>query len=157
MRLEVDDNRTPGPQTSRSASYILRWPMPPATEATGMEGLVKKALPAYFRSQRQIIIDTEALVGERARLAADDFIGRSDRIGVDQRILRMRYGQFLGEENVGGPESAGGEEHSEDDGHDHGAEAPADFGGAINVLEEYGHTHDDAEAATLLDRKHARC
>lgn len=151
VRLEVDDNRAPSPQTSRSASYILRWPMPPATEATGMEGLVKKALPAYFRSQRQIILDAEALVGERPHLAADDFVGRSDGIGVDQRILRMRYGQFLGEENVGGPESPDGEEHSEGDGHDHGAEAPADSGGGINVLEEYGHTHDDAEAATLLD------
>lgn len=156
VRLEVDDNRAPAPQTSRSASYILRWPLPPATEATGMEGLVKKALPAYFRSQRQIIIDAEALVGERPRLAADDFVARSDGIGVDQRILRMRYGQFLGEENVGGEDAPAGEsgkegEHHADDGHDHGAEPPADFGGPVNVLEDYGHTHDDAEAATLLD------
>ena len=156
VRLEVDDRRTPAPQTSRSASYILRWPLPPATEATGMEGLVKKALPAYFRSQRQIIIDAEALVGERPRLPAADFVSRSDGLGVDQRILRMRYGQFLGEENVGGEDAPAGEsgkegEHHADDGHDHGAEPPADFGGPINVLEDYGHTHDDAEAATLLD------
>ncbi len=157
VRLEVDDNRAPSPQTRRSASYILRWPLPPATEATGMEGLVKRALPAYFRSQRQIIIDAEALVAERPRLAADDFVGRSDGIGVDQRILRMRYGQFLGEENVGGEDAPAGEagkaedEHHAGDGHDHGAEAPADFGGPVNVLEDYGHTHDDAEAATLLD------
>ena len=151
VRLEVDDQRAPKPQTARSASYILRWPMPPATEATGMEGLVKRALPAYFRSQRQIILDAEALVAERPRLDADTFVERSDGIGVDQRILRMRYGQFLGEENVGGPEAPGEEEHSEGDGHDHEGEAPADFGGEINVLEDYGHTHDDAEAATLLD------
>jgi hypothetical protein len=151
VRLEVDDNRAPKPQTRRSASYILRWPMPPATEATGMEGLVKRALPAYFRSQRQIILDAEALVAERPRLGADDFVERSDGIGVDQRILRMRYGQFLGEENVGGPESPGEEEHSEGDGHDHEGEAPTDFGGPVDVLEDYGHTHDDAEAATLLD------
>lgn len=156
VRLEVEDNRAPAPQTSRSASYILRWPLPPATEATGMEGLVKKALPAYFRSQRQIIIDAEALVGERPRLAADAYVSRSDAIGVDQRILRMRYGQFLGEENVGGEDAPAGEsgkegEHHANDGHDHGAEPPADFGGPVNVLEDYGHTHDDAEAATLLD------
>jgi hypothetical protein len=157
VRLEVDDNRAPKPQTRRSASYILRWPMPPATEATGMEGLVKRALPAYFRSQRQIILDAEALVAERPRLGADDFLGRSDGIGVDQRILRMRYGQFLGEENVGGEDAPAGEagdadeEHHAGDGHDHGSEPPADFGGPVNVLEDYGHTHDDAEAATLLD------
>ena len=155
VRLEVDDNRAPKAQTGRSASYILRWPLPPATEATGMEGLVKRALPAYFRSQRQIILDAEALVGERPRLAADDFVARSDSLGVDQRILRMRYGQFLGEENVGGEDApageAGNEEHSAGDGHDHEAEPPADFGGPVDVLEDYGHTHDDAEAATLLD------
>lgn len=154
VRLEVADNRAPAPQRARSASLILRWPLPPSGESTGMEGLVKKTLPAYFRSQRQIIIDAEALVAERGRLAADAFLDRSDAIGVDQRILRMRYGQFLGEENAGQPEAPpdeDGEVHTEDDGHDHGDEGGAALGGAISVLEEYGHTHDDAEAATLLD------
>ena len=153
VRLDVTDNRAPNPQASRSPSLILRWPMPPATEATGMEGLVKKTLPAYFRSQRQIILDIEALLPQRPRLAADEFLSRSDAIGFDQRILRMRYGQFLGEENEGQPEPPPGMEgeHSEDDGHDHGPESDAPLGTAISVLEDYGHTHDDAEAATLLD------
>ena len=153
VRLDVADNRAPAPQTSRSPSLILRWPMPPATEATGMEGLVKKALPAFFRSQRQIILDIEALIPQRPRLAPDEFLSRSDAIGFDQRILRMRYGQFLGEENEGQPEPPPGMEgeHSEDDGHDHGPESDAPLGTAISVLEDYGHTHDDAEAATLLD------
>lgn len=160
VRLEVSDQRAPAPQTNRSPSLILRWPMPPATESTGMEGLVQKALPAYFRSQRQIILDIEALVPQRPALPADDFVNRSDVIGVDQRILRMRYGQFLGEENEGGPEPPPGldDEHGEeepahtaDDGHDHGDQAGAPLGGNVNVLEDYGHTHDDAEAATLLD------
>ncbi|KFL36993.1 DUF4175 family protein [Arenimonas donghaensis] len=162
-RLEVSDQRTPAPQTSRSPSLILRWPMPPATESTGMEGLVQKALPAYFRSQRQIILDIEALVPQRPTLPADDFVKRSDVIGVDQRILRMRYGQFLGEENEGGPEPPPGLDdgqadghddgpaHTDDDGHDHAGDAAGPLGGAVNVLEQYGHTHDDAEAATLLD------
>ncbi|GGA83882.1 hypothetical protein GCM10011521_22860 [Arenimonas soli] len=153
VRLDVTDNCTPKPQASRSPSLILRWPMRPATEATGMEGLVKKTLPAYFRSQRQIILDIEALIPQRPRLAADEFVSRSDAIGFDQRILRMRYGQFLGEENEGQPEAPPGldGEHSEDDGHDHGPESDAPLGTAISVLEDYGHTHDDAEAATLLD------
>ncbi|WP_374604172.1 hypothetical protein [Arenimonas sp.] len=153
VRLDVRDNRAPTPQTSRSPSLILRWPMPPGAESTGMEGLVKKALPAYFRSQRQIILDIEALLPQRSQLAADEFTSRSDAIGVDQRILRMRYGQFLGEENEGGPEAPPGMEgeHSEDDGHDHGPESDAPLGSAVSVLEEFGHTHDDAEAATLLD------
>ncbi|HLU13505.1 MAG TPA: hypothetical protein VKZ64_06060 [Arenimonas sp.] len=152
VRLEVADNRQPAPQWSRSASFILRWPPPPAAEATGMEGLVQRALPAYFRSQRQIIIDTEALIAERGRLERDSFIARSDAIGVDQRLLRLRYGQFMGEEDEGWNEGAAAEseqQHHEDDGHDHGGQAP--MGGAVSALEEFGHTHDDAEAATLLD------
>lgn len=159
VRLEVADNRAPAPQWSRSASFILRWPAPLATETTGMEGLVQRALPAYFRSQRQIILDIEALVPQRPALAPDDFTTRSDVIGVDQRILRLRYGQFLGEEDEPGPAAPPTGDHDdghhEGDGHDHGGEPPAQatapMGSGVNVLEDFGHTHDDAEAATLLD------
>ena len=154
VRLTVSDNRAPSPQSTRSSSLILRFPPPPSAESSGMEGLVKKTLPAYFRSQRQIIIDAEALVAERPRLEAEKFLQRSDALGVDQRILRMRYGQFLGEESEGEPEpppSADGEQHSLDDGHDHGSEPPATVGAMPNVMEDFGHTHDDSEAATLLD------
>ena len=154
VRLVVSDNRSPSPQSTRSTSLILRWPPPPSAQSSGMEGLVKKTLPAYFRSQRQIIIDAEALVAERPRLAAGKFLERSDGLGVDQRILRMRYGQFLGEESDGEPEpppSADGEQHSLDDGHDHGSEPPSTMGAMPDVMEDFGHTHDDSEAATLLD------
>ncbi|KAA2285059.1 DUF4175 domain-containing protein [Arenimonas fontis] len=160
VRLEVADNRRPAPQWSRSASFVLRWPPPPAAEATGMEGLIERALPAYFRSQRQIIIDTEALIAQRGRLRRDSFVSRSDAIGVDQRLLRLRYGQFMGEEDEGWDAEArsgdheGGhqeEEHPAGDGHDHGEGETAPLGGAVSALEEFGHTHDDAEAATLLD------
>jgi hypothetical protein len=181
VQLSVDDNRTPGPQTARSASVILRWPSDLGTETTGLEGMVKKVLPAYFRSQRQIIIDAESLLKQRRSLAADQYLQRSDAIGVDQRILRLRYGQFLGEESEGAPKPPPlptndapddphgdghreGADHTEagahadtpfDDGHDHASTAasgaaPA-FGQESAVLEEYGHTHDHAEAATLLD------
>ncbi|WP_337926395.1 hypothetical protein [Luteimonas saliphila] len=101
-RLEVLDNRAPQPQRSRSASVILRWPAEPVVGADGLDGLARQVLPAYFRSQRQIIIDAEALIAERPRLAAEEFERRSDSTGVDQRLLRLRYGQFLGEESEGG-------------------------------------------------------
>jgi hypothetical protein len=154
VRLVVSDNRAPSPQSTRSTSLILRWPPPASSQSTGMEGLVKKTLPAYFRSQRQIIIDAEALVEQRPQLSPDRLMQRSDTLGVDQRILRMRYGQFLGEESEGEPEpppSADGEEHSLDDGHDHGGEPPAGLGAMPDVIAEFGHTHDVSEAATLLD------
>lgn len=191
VQLSVTDNRGAGPQTTHSASYILRWPPEDVAQTSGLDGLMKKALPAYFRSQRQIIIDSEALLAQRRKLAADDYLARSDTIGVDQRLLRLRYGQFLGEESEGTPraplptadaeeearaeprkllptadaeteaETEAGEHDDRDnatsdshDAHEHdaGASRASDgFGNPGDVLAAYGHTHDDAEAATLLD------
>lgn len=163
VRLIVHDKRKPSANTSRSASYILRWPAELASESEGVEGIVQKVLPAYFRSQRQIIIDSEALIAERHQLDDARFLARSDTIGVDQKILRLRYGQFLGEEFESGAAERGGKgEHDEDKatqqdaltenhGHEQDAESTSKFGDATNILAEYGHTHDHAEAATLLD------
>ncbi|MEQ8036269.1 hypothetical protein [Xanthomonas sp. WHRI 6106] len=203
-QLIVHDTRQPGPQEGRSASVILRWPPPEQTMATSLEASVKQTLPAYFRSQRQIIIDAEALLKEQPRLDAATFLKRSDAIGVDQRLLRLRYGQFLGEESEGAPQGPptadapptsdapaddlptadapsapaaaadthahAGHDHADHDkasaaepgaaalddhDHDHGGSngrpERSSFGQAENVLAEYGHTHDHAEAATLLD------
>ncbi|KRG75790.1 hypothetical protein ABB30_11150 [Stenotrophomonas ginsengisoli] len=173
-RLDVRDNRAPNAQAGQSPSLILRLPSEAEQQASDLEGAIKKVLPAYFRSQRQIIIDAEALIAQRRSLDAERFVVRADAIGVDQRILRLRYGQFLGEESEGEPEAppglskpAGdhdGESHSDDDGHDHAStghaghdhgepQAPKPMGTTTvsDVLAEYGHTHDHAEAATLLD------
>ncbi len=145
VRMSVLDTRSPAPNEARSASVILRWPPGSGEEPTGMEGMVRKTLPAYFRSQRQVIIDTEALVAERARLAAARFASRSDEIGMDQRLLRLRYGQFLGEEAEDVGDAAD---------HEHDAEtADAQSASPTEVLEQFGHTHDIPEAATLLDRE----
>jgi len=163
VQLRVDDTRTPSPQSARSPSVILRWPPDLGAEATGVEGMVRKVLPAYFRSQRQIIIEAEALLKQRRALPADRFAKRSDEIGVDQRILRMRYGQFLGEEAEGGPEapptndatgtSTTGANAPATDAHDHAepATSPPTFGQEQSVVQQFGHTHDEPEAATLLD------
>ena len=180
-QLTVRDTHTPTAQSAQSSSVILRLPSAAEIQGTDLEGMVKKTLPAYFRSQRQIIIDAEALIKERRQLPAEEFIKRADAIGVDQRILRLRYGQFLGEESEGGakppptsdvlptsdtPTSTHDAEHDHDgdhaqaqaghDDHDHGAPTDGNaavFGSASDVLSEYGHTHDHAEAATLLDPK----
>ncbi len=163
VRLAVSDTREPEANVTRSASFILRWPPEVAAEAEGIDGIVQKVLPAYFRSQRQIIIDSEALLARKPALEATEFVRRADAIGVDQKILRLRYGQFLGEEFESGaaPASAAGDDddhgaagtalpegHSPDDGHDH---ADAAFGDAASLVAAYGHSHDHAEAATLLD------
>lgn len=162
VQLTVADTRAPGPQAVRGPAAILRFPPAKPTEVAGLDMMAKQQMPAYFRSQRQVIIDTEALIKQRRSLPADEFLVRSDTIGVDQRLLRLRYGQFMGMEAEETPkpplptsdkEDAPAEpEHYDGDGHDHGAapESPV-FGSLGNVLAEYGHTHDESEAATLLD------
>jgi hypothetical protein len=167
VRLAVSDNREPAPNTTKSASFILRWPPEASSDSAGIEGLVEKAMPAYFRSQRQIIIDTENLIGEQAKLDADAVLARADGIGIDQKILRLRYGQFLGEESetrsdgapVGNDAKKGRNEADagradaltkREEEHKHFLDAQK-FGDAGAVVSEYGHTHDVAEAATLLD------
>ncbi len=139
-QLVVSDNRAPGPQMAQSPSLILRWPTSAGT-ADGMEGVVTRALPAYFRSERQVIIDAEALLKERARLTPERFLARSDGIAADQRLLRLRYGQFLGEEQEGTPPPPTAD----------ASPPPSSFGREGETLEQFGHVHDEAEAATLLD------
>ena len=106
VRFVVRDNRPGRAQATRSASHILRWPPPDAGTDSGMDGVLQKVLPAYFASQRQIIIDAEALLARKPRLPEEEFAARSDAIAVDQRLLRLRYGQFLGEESEGAPTRA---------------------------------------------------
>lgn len=172
-QLSVSDRRAPEPHTTRSPSYILRWSPEPGIETTDLDGMVKRVMPAYFRSQRQIIIDAEALLAEKPSLPPDRYVQRSDAIGVDQRLLRLRYGQFLGEESEGTPQlmptndaqnqheatleeeapaTAAARTDLHDDEHGHaGVQRESVFGEEQAVLERFGHTHDLAEAATLLD------
>ncbi len=177
VKLAVSDNREPKPNITRSASFILRWPADASSETAGLEGIAQKTMPAYFRSQRQIIIDSEALLADKPTLDEAKFLARSDAIGVDQKILRLRYGQFLGEESETHAGHAPPSPHGDHDtGSPHGnpdGETPTQvdalaaaheaqerqlptfatsrFGEEGNTLAEYGHVHDIAEAATLLD------
>lgn len=154
VQLIVRDTRQPAAQEVRGPSLILRWPSPKQPESGGLQGMVNTTLPAYFRSQRQIIIDAETLIKQKRRLAPDRYLARSASIGGDQQILRGRYSQFLGGEEEGAPEAPtkDGEQHSDDDGHDHGGaprQSAPGFGAPEDVLAEFGHPHDDSPASSL--------
>jgi hypothetical protein len=161
VQLSVRDNRQPRAQVVRSASVILRWPPDAIGMATGLDGLAQQVLPAYFRSQRQIIIDAEALIRDKRKFSADVFAKRSDAIGVDQHALRLRYGQFLGEEAAETkplPTSDGDATNAEEstahaDEHADASEHADDATPGSHVaqmLAEVSHVHDIPEAATLL-------
>lgn len=139
-QLTVRDGRNPGPHIVRSPSLILRRLPPSVSEGTGIDGALRATLPACLRSQRQVIIDTEALLRERGRLSPERFRQRSLAIGEDQAALRLRYGQFLG-----------GEHEMHDTELPTSDPAPTTLGKDDDVLGDFGHKHDEGEAATLFD------
>lgn len=135
-------------QESRSDMYFISLPdTAELLSLSGMESGVDQ-FPEYFRSQRQIIIDTEKLLKEQSSVGKDTFNARSNQLGIEQKLLRLRYGKFLGEEN-----ESGGGGHSPDDGHDHGHdtdEEPA-YGDVQSMIDQYAHKHDNAEDATFFE------
>ncbi|WP_316829972.1 DUF4175 family protein [Pedobacter aquatilis] len=131
-------------QSSRSDVYFVS--IVDTTELMSMAGMTNgvNLVPEYFRSQRQIIIDTEKLLKEQSGLATDAFKTRSNELGIDQKLLRLRYGQFLGEEN----ETEIGGDHDEHAEHKGGEEK---FGDVTAIMDKYAHKHDIAEDATFFE------
>jgi hypothetical protein len=97
--------------------------------------------PEYFRSERKIIIEAEQLLKQRDTLAVTAFREKSNELGVDQKLLRLRYGKFLGEEAEEG-EAAGGPGDTTDYG---------TFGDATRILQVITDRHDNAEDATYFE------
>lgn len=172
------DNRQPEPNFSRSDTYFLNF-----VDSTGMSeeqlmGMAIHVMPDYFRSQRQIIIDTEKLLNTKKSITERAFNVTSNEIGYDQKLLRLRYGQYLGEEFEN---SAGGGAMEEADpsdllagfrhDHDHEDEgaglakiapeptkvethtehANSDESGLGGILDSYLHNHEDEEMNTFYE------
>jgi hypothetical protein len=152
--VRATDNAPGQPHTVQTATYTLRLPGP-QSESLDSSALPTMVKPESLRSQRQIIIDTEQLLADAPRLNAATLRERSESIASDQSRLRLRYGQFLGEEST----LFGDDEHSHGDGHDHGAEAGhAPSGGfkdgsMASIVAEFGHKHDETDNATIFDPK----
>jgi hypothetical protein len=99
FHIEATDNRQPTANRTRSETRFVTIQGPaqtPPSSGLGVAGV--NLVPQYFRSERQLIIDTEKLVADRPTLPAAEFQRRSNDLGIDQDLLRLRYGQFAGEE-----------------------------------------------------------
>ncbi|WP_348698916.1 DUF4175 family protein [Duganella fentianensis] len=147
--VRASDNAPDHPHTTQSPTYTLRLPAPEAEslDATALPSLAK---PETLRSQRQIIIDTEQLLADmkaQPNMPPATVRSRSEAIANDQAKLRLRYGQFLGEES-----SLFGDEHADEHGHEDGPPA-AGFGRDSSMLKEFGHAHDQEDNATIFDPK----
>ena len=140
-------------QESRSDIYSIT--IQDTSELMSLTGLASgvNLVPEYFRSQRQIIIDTEKLLKEKSSISAEDFKNRSNNLGLDQKLLRLRYGKFLGEESETYGSEGKIEEHSADDGHNHSNSENEKFGDVKAIMDQYAHKHDNAEDATFFEPK----
>ena len=97
--VEAHDNRQPAPNRTRSETRFITLRGPEAKAVAAGRGVAGVNLvPQYFRSERQIIIDTEKLIADQPTISDHDFRERANDLGIDQQLLRLRYGQFLGEE-----------------------------------------------------------
>lgn len=119
--VQVRDNRRPEPNETRSETFFIALADTARVLLADWSGLAVNAAPEYLRSQRQIIIDTETLLAQAAGLSAQTVRDRSNNIGIDQHVLRERFGEIIGQEEV--------------------------VAGVEPVTE---HEHDTEESATLL-------
>lgn len=164
--LEAQDNCTLKRNVTRTETYIISIRDTSTFVSTMEGGLGVDLMPEYFRSQRQIIIDTEKLLKNKQGLSAQDFNGQSNELGFDQKVLRLKYGQFLGEEDDSGIAIENPKEvahNSEENGeevdvlegytHDHDSEdehEKANEGETKDPLDNYKHAHDSEEEATFF-------
>lgn len=96
----IHDNRRPQPNETRSETYFISIADTTHIMAADWSGLGVNTLPEYLRSQRQIIIDTEELLAQVETLTVQTAHDRSNNIGLDQHLLRERYGEIVGQEDV---------------------------------------------------------
>ncbi|MEX8548262.1 MAG: DUF4175 family protein [Mucilaginibacter sp.] len=138
--IQATDNHQ---QETRSEVYIVS--IADTAKLMQLDGMANSldVKPELFRSERQIIIETEQLLKDKDSIKVEEFKKRSNNLGFDQKLLRLRYGKFLGEDNesnIGDPEAEGETSLSD----------PKDFSNAAKILDAYTDKHDNAEDAGFL-------
>lgn len=165
--VEAFDNRLPVANRARTETYFITVKDTAEMTTSVDPGLGVDLMPEYFRSQRQIIIDSEKLLKEKTRISREQFNTRSNALAHDEKVLRLRYGEFLGEEfeTSIGPSSAAdlhsehdedivkqfGHQHDTDEEHAARVEAPAPSG----TSHKHGHTENDPKADPSKAYMHA--
>lgn len=161
--LQAWDNQR---QFSRTDAFLVQIEDTTVVESATDLAVGINPLPAYFRSQRQLIIDTEKLLQEAPVLRQAVFQERANNLGIDQKLLRLRYGKFLGEEfesAIGHDPTAATSANATEAKHIHENEHPEQnpisenptvanpAGNEGDLLHPYIHKHDTAEEATFFE------
>lgn len=139
--IEARDNKEPQPNYNRTETFFISIQDTTTYAVVEDEGLGVDLMPEYFRSQRQIIIDTEKLLKEKKKLTTQQFKFTSNELGYDQKVLRLRYGQFMGEEFE---DQIGGVTVSPEDLADETAE---------ETVDRLSHKHDTENEHNLVEQK----
>ncbi len=176
FRVNAWDNKTPVPSKSESGTVIVRW-LDEEVAPIAAEGILLDFVPEYFKSQRQIIIETEQLLADKADLKNEVFSEISYGLGHAQSDLKAKYGQYLGDEVGEGPgdqladigaeldEHHEADEHGDDDDQDEhqGGKPEAghlhentpvvnDRSGASAMIARFGHNHEEADIGPVTKR-----
>ena len=176
LYAEFHDNKRPLENRTRTETYFITVQDTTSQSLSIEGGLVVDLMPDYFRSQRQIIIDTEKLLKEKGKISRQAFNSTSNELGYDQKVLRLKYGEFLGEEfetRIGETNPQEAYESNDDitkkythahdtenepnlvelkrtePQHDH---ADENGEGKKSLIDAYKHQHDDAEEATFFNQ-----
>ncbi|OCX52107.1 hypothetical protein BEL04_11460 [Mucilaginibacter sp. PPCGB 2223] len=137
--IQATDNHN---QQSRTDAYTVS--IQDTAALFSMNGMVNGVdfKPEFFRSERQIILDAERLLKEKDTISTEVFKNRSNDLGTDQKLLRLRYGKFLGEESESDIGAAGGNDQLSN---------PADFSNINKIMDAYTDKHDNAEDAGFFE------
>jgi hypothetical protein len=147
------DNREPEPQQSRSQIKIIRW-LEDEQNLLQSDGILIDFMPEYFKSQRQIIIETEQLIADEKNLTQAEFARTSQLLGNAQSDLKEKYGQYLGDEvddGSGGHKMEAGANFTpgEADHKHEEQDSGKDKSGFDKIIEQYGHAHGDSEIGII--------
>ena len=97
LNVQATDNKEPLQQNTKSQTIIVKW-LDEEPAQIAAEGLQIHFVPEYFRSQRQIILETEQLIADKNDLNRASFNEMSVDLSHSQRDLKEKYGQYLGDE-----------------------------------------------------------
>jgi len=167
--VETHDTKRPKANISRSETFfaVIKDTVSGQFAVEGTMGA--DLMPDYFRSQRQLIIDTEKLITQKSKLTEYEFNSTSNELGFDQKALRLKYGEFMGDEADSGIQGAQPEveestdpddplaefthDHDGDNEHnlvDHDHDEGVEEKKAEDPLHDYLHDHDNPEESTLF-------
>lgn len=132
--IVATDNREPDFQQTRSTTKIIRW-LEEEQSGINADGILIDFMPEYFKSQRQIIIETIELIEDKTDLEPTSFNEKSELLGVAQSALKEKYGQYLGDEVEGEKNN----KVSQDEAHDTAEHKPEikihdEQGGSVNAV-----------------------